>query len=141
MHMQGEPATMQEAPHYDDVVAEVRDFLPRAPRPAAGPASPATRSASIPASASARPSSTTSSCCETCASFTDLGLPLLVGVSRKSLIGIMTGRAAADRLVGSAALAALAVHAGAAIIRAHDVAATVDAVKVAAALRGTGPAG
>ena len=63
-------------------------------------------------------------------------MPLLLGVSRKSLIGIMTGRPAHERLAGSVVLAGLAVQAGAAIIRAHDVAATVDAVKVAAALRG-----
>jgi dihydropteroate synthase len=62
------------------------------------------------------------------------GLPVLVGVSRKSLIGIITGRPASQRLAGSVALAALAVLRGAAIVRAHDVAETVDAVKVASAL-------
>ncbi|MGB7739066.1 MAG: dihydropteroate synthase, partial [Steroidobacteraceae bacterium] len=68
--------------------------------------------------------------------FTDLGYPLLIGVSRKGVIGIMTGRPAPERVVGSAVAAAFAVQAGAAIIRVHDVAATVDAVKVAVALRG-----
>ena len=68
MHMQGEPATMQDAPRYDDVVAEVREFLRRTRRclPGGGHRR-AIRSASIPASASARRSSTTSTCCETCA--------------------------------------------------------------------------
>jgi dihydropteroate synthase len=69
-------------------------------------------------------------------SFTDLGYPLLIGVSRKGVIGIMTGRPASARVVGSAVAAAFAVQAGASIVRAHDVAATVDAVKVAVALRG-----
>jgi dihydropteroate synthase len=65
----------------------------------------------------------------------DPEIPVLVGVSRKSLVGIITGRPAAERLAGSVAFAALAVMHGAAIVRAHDVAATVDAVKVAGALR------
>jgi dihydropteroate synthase len=61
--------------------------------------------------------------------------PVLVGVSRKSLVGIITGRPTGERLAGSVAFAALAVMHGASIVRAHDVAATVDAVKVAGALR------
>ena len=61
---------------------------------------------------------------------------MLIGLSRKAVIGIMTGRPALEREVGSAIAAAFAVQAGASIIRAHDVAATVDAVKVAVALRG-----
>ncbi|MCM2313485.1 MAG: dihydropteroate synthase, partial [Steroidobacteraceae bacterium] len=65
----------------------------------------------------------------------DSDLPVLIGVSRKSLVGMITGRAPADRLAGSVAFAALAVMGGAAIIRAHDVAETLDAVKVASALR------
>ena len=66
-----------------------------------------------------------------------LGCPLLVGVSRKSFIGRLTGRSdAADRLPGSLAATAVAVYNGAAIIRTHDVAETRDAVRVAEALRG-----
>jgi dihydropteroate synthase len=64
-----------------------------------------------------------------------LEYPLLAGLSRKSMLGLLTGRAAADRVHGSVALAAIAVLGGAQIIRAHDVAATLDAVKVAAAVR------
>ena len=60
---------------------------------------------------------------------------MLVGVSRKSIVGHLTGRPTGDRLAGSVALAALAAERGAAIVRAHDVAATVDAVRVGAALR------
>jgi dihydropteroate synthase len=62
-------------------------------------------------------------------------LPVLVGVSRKSMIGAVTGRSVHDRLAGSIALAAMAVERGAHIIRAHDVKETVDAVNLAAALR------
>ncbi len=65
--------------------------------------------------------------------FTSLGCPVLIGVSRKSMIGIITGRPATERLAGSLALATLAVEHGAAIIRAHDVADTVAAVRVATA--------
>ena len=66
----------------------------------------------------------------------DLGCPLLVGLSRKSFIGRLTGRTdAAERLFGSLAATAVAVHNGAAIIRTHDVAATRDAVRVAEAIR------
>ncbi|HYD48020.1 MAG TPA: dihydropteroate synthase [Terriglobales bacterium] len=66
-----------------------------------------------------------------------LGRPLLIGASRKSFIGRMTGRKApADRLFGSIACAAIAVFNGAALVRTHDIAATLDAVKMAAAIRG-----
>ena len=68
------------------------------------------------------------------------GLPVLAGLSRKSMIGQLTGRPAGERLAGSVALAALAAERGAAIVRAHDVAATVDAVRIAAALRRRRPA-
>ena len=71
-------------------------------------------------------------------SLADLGCPLLVGVSRKSSIGHLTGRSdPADRLAGSLAAAAVAVYKGAAIVRTHDVAATRDAVRVAEAIRAT----
>ena len=135
MHMQGEPATMQVAPRYDDVVAEVHAFL--AERVAA------CRAAGIaadsicvdPGIGFGKTYEHNLALLRNQRSFTDLGCPLLIGVSRKSLIGIMTGRAAPERVVGSAVAAAFAVAAGAAIIRAHDVPATVDAVRVALALR------
>jgi len=65
-----------------------------------------------------------------------LGRPVLVGLSRKSMIGALTGRAVSERLAGSVAAAVLAVGRGAALVRAHDVAATVDALRVAAAVAG-----
>jgi dihydropteroate synthase len=134
MHMVGEPATMQLDPQYDDVVREVRDFLVE--RVAA------CRSAGIAADAIcvdpgigfAKTAQHNLELLRNLHAFTDLGGPLLVGVSRKSLIGMITGRPVAARTVGSATLAALCVERGARIVRAHDVAATVDAVKVAAAL-------
>jgi dihydropteroate synthase len=138
MHMQGEPATMQQAPRYDDVVREVRDFL--AGRVAA------CRAAGIGADAICvdpgigfgKSHAHNLELLRNLRTFTDLGGPLLVGISRKSLVGIMTGRGTGERLAGSVALTALCVERGAAIVRAHDVAATVDAVRVAVALAGPG---
>jgi len=94
-----------------------------------------------PASASASAPSTISPCWPRSAKLAEPSIPVLVGVSRKSLIGIITGRPPEGRLAGSVAFAALAVMRGAAIIRAHDVAETVDAVKVASALRRATPGG
>jgi dihydropteroate synthase len=70
---------------------------------------------------------------------TNLGRPLLVGLSRKSMLQTLTGRAVGERLAGSLALATVAVLHGACIIRAHDVAATLDAVRVAAAVMARAP--
>lgn len=138
MHMQGEPATMQVAPHYQDVVAEVHAFL--AERMAACKAAGiAPDSICVdPGIGFGKTYEHNLALLRNLRSFTDLGCPVLIGVSRKSLIGIMTGRAATERVVGSAVAAAFAVAAGAAIIRAHDVPATVDAVRVALALRASG---
>ena len=139
MHMVGEPSTMQVDPRYEDVVREVREFL--AARVAA------CRAAGIPADAIcvdpgigfAKTAQHNLELLRNLRTFTDLGGPLLVGVSRKSLVGMITGRPAADRTVGSATMAALCVERGARILRAHDVSATVDAVKVATALLGQRP--
>lgn len=135
MHMQGEPRTMQQAPSYGDVVGEVRAFL--------GERAQACREAGIGADRIVIDpgfgfGKTLEHNLELLGSLDRLaaeGLPLLVGLSRKSMIGQLTGRAAEGRLAGSVALAAIAVTRGAAIVRAHDVAATVDAVKIAAAVR------
>ena len=134
MHMQGEPRTMQAGPSYGDVVADVHSFL-------------AGRTAACLEAGIAREricidpgigfGKTPGHNLALLGALDRLGppdIPVLVGVSRKSLVGIITGRPPAGRLAGSLAFAALAVAGGAAIIRAHDVAETVDAVKVASAL-------
>jgi dihydropteroate synthase len=135
MHMRGEPRTMQDDPRYEDVVADVRGYL--ASRLAT------CRQAGIgPDRLCIDPGigfgKRTEHNLALLASLDRLGepqIPVLVGVSRKSLVGMITGRPVGGRLAGSVALAALAVMRGAAIVRAHDVAATVDAVKVASALK------
>ncbi len=142
MHMQGEPATMQNAPRYHDVVAEVRDYLLErvAACRAAGVAADAI--AVDPGFGFGKNAEHNLALFRSLEAFTTLGVPLMVGLSRKSLVGQLTGRPVAGRLAGSIALAALAAERGAAIVRAHDVAETVDAVRVGAALgRGRGGKG
>jgi dihydropteroate synthase len=140
MHMQGDPVTMQVAPHYEDVVGEVSDWL--------GARIVACREAGIPADAIVIDPGFGfgKTAAHNVALFQSLevllrhAVPLLVGVSRKSLVGHLTGRPVGERLAGSVALAALAAERGASILRAHDVAATVDAVRVGGALRRAGGA-
>jgi dihydropteroate synthase len=134
MHMVGEPDTMQIDPRYDDVVAEVREFLAERVTACRGAGIRADSICVDPGIGFAKTAVHNLELLRNLRAFTDLGGPLLVGVSRKALIGMITGRPAAGRTVGSATMAALCVERGARIIRAHDVAATVDAVKVATAL-------
>jgi dihydropteroate synthase len=134
MHMRGEPRTMQQAPVYTDVLAEVRAFL----------------RARVTASVAAGVSSARllvdpgfgfgKTCAHNLTLLRQLrqlaadGVPVLVGLSRKSMLGTLTDRAPGERIFGSVALAVIAALNGARIIRAHDVAATVDALKVTAAV-------
>jgi len=138
MHMRGEPADMQADPHYDDVVGEIHAFLRE--RVAACLAAGIDPSSICvdPGIGFGKTLSHNLDLLRHVRSFTDLGGPVLIGVSRKSMIGIITGRPATDRLAGSLALATLAVEHGAAIIRAHDVADTVAAVRVTAAWMAAG---
>lgn len=135
MHMLGEPRTMQAAPSYRDVVAEVRQFLDA--RVAACEAAGIARARICvdPGIGFGKALEHNLALLARLDELAGPSLPLLVGVSRKSLVGMITGRPPGERLAGSVALAALAVARGAAIVRAHDVAATLDAVKVAGAFR------
>jgi dihydropteroate synthase len=134
MHMQGDPATMQGDPRYSDVVAEVRDFLARRVAACEGAGIARERLCIDPGIGFGKRVRHNLELLNALPRLSALGLPVLVGVSRKSLIGSVTGRPQGQRLAGSLALAALSVARGAAIIRAHDVAETVDAVKIAMAL-------
>jgi dihydropteroate synthase len=135
MHMQGEPRTMQAAPSYRDVVAEVKNFL--ADRVVACEQAGIARERLLidPGFGFGKGVEHNLRLLKRLDAFADMGLPLLVGLSRKSLIGSVLNVTAAQRLYGSIALATIAVWQGAAIIRAHDVAATVQAIKMAAAVR------
>ncbi|MGD8907715.1 MAG: dihydropteroate synthase [Chromatiales bacterium] len=136
MHMRGEPRTMQQGPHYEDVVAEVRAFL--AERVAVCEAGGIRRDRLLidPGFGFGKTLSHNLSLLKHLQGLESLGLPLLVGISRKSMIGTLLGRVPVDQRVhGSVAAAVVAVIQGASIIRAHDVGPTVEAVKVASAVR------
>ncbi|MGM3388996.1 dihydropteroate synthase [Stutzerimonas stutzeri] len=134
MHMRGEPADMQDDPRYEDVVAEVRSFLEARMQACASVGIGAERIVLDPGFGFAKTVAHNLSLFKRMESLHALGRPLLVGVSRKSMIGKVLGRDVNDRLYGSLALAALAVDKGARILRVHDVAQTVDVVRMIAAV-------
>jgi dihydropteroate synthase len=135
MHMQGEPRTMQVAPRYDDVVAHVRSFL--AGRIDACLAAGLRREQLVidPGFGFGKTLEHNLELLAALDRFLELDVPLLVGLSRKSMIGGVTGRPLGERLAGGVAAATLAVWKGAHIIRAHDVAETADALAIARAVR------
>jgi dihydropteroate synthase len=136
MHMRGEPSTMQQSVQYQDVVTEVRAML--AGRLAAcreGGIEPE-RLCIDPGFGFGKQAQHNLELLRNLRELLELDRPVLVGLSRKSMLKSLTGRESGERLAGSIALATVAALNGASIIRAHDVAATLDAVRVAAALRG-----
>lgn len=135
MHMQGEPRRMQQAPHYEDVVSEVKNFLHL--RIQASEAAGISRHQLIidPGFGFGKTLEHNLLLLRELKSFQSLGCPVLAGVSRKSMIGLLTGRKdPADRLAGSLALAWACVQRGAKILRVHDVKETVDLIKIYQAL-------
>jgi dihydropteroate synthase len=128
MHIRGEPDTMQLMPQYDDVLAEVRGFL--AARLAAVNARgiDSERVVLDPGIGFGKTVEHNLALLRRQHELLDLGAPLLVGWSRKSTLGAVTGRAVHERQAASVAAALLAVQRGASIVRVHDVAATVDAL-------------
>lgn len=131
MHMRGEPRTMQQDPHYDDVVADVHRFL--ADRILACQFAGIDRARLIvdPGFGFGKTLAHNLDLLRGMDRFATLGVPVLAGLSRKAIIGAITGRdAPRERLHGSVAAALLAVQKGAAIVRVHDVAATRDALAV-----------
>ena len=130
MHMKGEPTDMQALAEYDDVVAEVRDFLAQRLQAVEAAGVQAERVVLDPGIGFAKSPDHNLALTARMDELQVLGRPLLVGWSRKGTLGRITGRAVADRLAASVAAALAAVQHGAAIVRVHDVAATVDALKV-----------
>lgn len=135
MHMLGEPRTMQEAPVYRDVVAEVRNFLAERASllQAAGVARH--RIALDPGFGFGKLLEHNVALFRGLPELVALGYPVLVGVSRKRMIGAITGREVGERMPGSVAAALMAVEYGARIVRVHDVRETVDAINVWMELR------
>jgi dihydropteroate synthase len=130
MHMQGSPRTMQTAPQYDDVVADIVKYL--AGRVAACEAAGIARSRLLvdPGFGFGKTLDQNLALLAHLGAFAELGLPVLVGLSRKSMLGSLTGKDVEHRMPASIAAAVIAMGQGAAIVRVHDVAATVDALRV-----------
>jgi dihydropteroate synthase len=133
MHMQGDPRTMQRAPSYVDVVKEVKAFLDEHVQRCRAAGVSSDRIAVDPGFGFGK---TLEHNLELLRRLRELHdeVPVLVGLSRKSMVGTLTGRGAGERVHGSIALAVIAALNGARIVRAHDVAATVDALKMVAAV-------
>jgi dihydropteroate synthase len=140
MHMQGEPRTMQAQPRYRDVVAEVRAFLGERVAACRAAGIDASRLTVDPGFGFGKTLEHNLTLLRHLPELAAGGPPVLVGLSRKSSVGKLTGREADERVYGSVALAVIAALKGARIIRAHDVAATVDALKVTAAVAAGGEA-
>lgn len=140
MHMQGEPRSMQQAPRYDDVVREVTGFL--AERVAACESAGIARDRLLvdPGFGFGKTVAHNLELLRNLNEIAPPGLPILAGLSRKSMLATLTGRPVEARLAGSLALAFAALEGGARIIRCHDVAETCDVVKVWTALRRKGEA-
>ena len=134
MHMQGEPLTMQQTPVYQDVVGEVRDFLANRIQAATAVGIVANRLVLDPGFGFGK---TLEHNLELLRRFDTLavgGLPLLAGMSRKSMLGAITGRTVDQRVAASVAVALIAAQRGGRILRVHDVAETRDALTVWQAL-------
>ena len=137
MHKLGEPQTMQQDPCYGDVVREVREYLEQ--RVAAAQAAGIARSRIVidPGFGFGKTFEHNIALLRALPEFASLGVPVLAGLSRKAMLGRITGRAARERVHASVAAALFAAEQGAAIVRVHDVAATRDAFAVWSALKGT----
>lgn len=135
MHMAGEPRSMQASPQYVDVVDEVKTFLAARIEACVDAGLSVSQLLVDPGFGFGKTVAHNLMMMRRLREFVSLGVPLLVGVSRKSTIGAVLNRKPDERLPGSLALAALACWEGASIVRAHDVAATVDVLRMCHAVR------
>lgn len=129
-HMQRSPETMQEDPRYRHVVVEVRTFLAQRMRACLDAGIREEHLVVDPGFGFGKTLSHNVALLSSLDAFTGLGVPVMVGLSRKSMLGQLTGRTVGDRLPGSLAAALLAVQRGASVLRVHDVAATRDVLAV-----------
>lgn len=130
MHMQGEPRTMQKSPHYLDVVREVKEYLLEQARLLESMGIDSRRISLDPGCGFGKTVTQNYALINGLDRLAQAGYPVLLGVSRKSMIGAVTGRPVTQRLAGSIAAALAGVARGAAIIRVHDVAETRDALSI-----------
>jgi dihydropteroate synthase len=138
MHMQGDPQTMQEKPCYNDVFAEVCDFLHQRITDCLGSGIAPSRVCLDPGFGFGKSLEHNYHLLARLGEMRAFGLPLLAGLSRKSMIGAVVNKPVDQRSAGSLAGAVLAAVAGASIVRVHDVAETVDAMKVVSAMQNYG---
>jgi dihydropteroate synthase len=136
MHMRGEPGTMQENPSYRDVVREVRDYLSGRVAEAERAGIPRDRIVADPGFGFGKNLEHNLALLRSFRELGALGVALLAGLSRKAMLGKITGREVGDRVHASVAAALIAVQNGAHIVRVHDVAATRDALAVWNAVAG-----
>lgn len=137
MHMRGEPSTMQDAPRYGDVIDEVCGYLTERVQACIAGGISRSRLLLDPGVGFGKDLDHNLKLIKHLGRIRDIGLPLLVGSSRKRMIGELTGAPMDQRLAGSVAAAVLAAWLGASVVRVHDVRATVEAIKVTDALRAT----
>lgn len=135
MHMQGVPRSMQAEPRYEDVVGEVRDFLLDRTEVLRGAGVASERITLDPGFGFGKTLEHNLALMRSLPDFVATGYPLLIGVSRKSMLGAITGRPVSERMVSSVAAAIMAVELGGRIVRVHDVAATRDGLRVWEAIR------
>ncbi|NOY63762.1 MAG: dihydropteroate synthase [Gammaproteobacteria bacterium] len=137
MHMRGEPRKMQQAPHYADVVAEVTEFLSERINACLAAGIERARIVADPGFGFGKTLRHNLQLLRQLRTLHRLQVPILVGLSRKSMLGAIINEPVERRLYGSIACAVLAVNQGASIIRVHDVKATADALAVCAAVFST----
>ena len=138
MHMQGKPRTMQDAPSYQHVSNDIIEFLSGRIQACVNAGIKREQLIIDPGFGFGKTLEQNCQLMRELDTFSKLDCPLLVGVSRKSMIGQILGAQVSERLLGSVALETLAVWQGASIIRAHDVREAVDAIKIAAAVKFAG---
>ena len=136
MHMKGEPRTMQQAPRYDDVVQDVAEYLLRRADALHSVGVSRNRVCIDPGFGFGKTLEHNIALFQSLEKFLTLDCPLLIGVSRKSMLGEITGKPVSQRTTASAIAAVLAISQGASIVRVHDVAETRDALSVWQVLRG-----
>ncbi len=135
MHMQGQPKTMQQSPQYDDLVFQVKEFLSQRMQACLQAGIDIAQICLDPGFGFGKKLSHNIELLARLESFKSLQRPILVGISRKSMLGEITGKGVEQRLAASLATAQIAMQKGAAIIRVHDVAATVDVKKIHLAIK------
>ncbi len=141
MHMQGTPLTMQDAPHYDDLMTEISAFLAERVQAAAAAGIAPERVVVDPGIGFGKTFEHNLEILRRQEMFRTIGRPLLLGFSRKAFLGKITGQPAADRLEATIAAAVLSIERGAHILRVHDVGPVARAVRTAEAVLGTGGGG